>query len=106
MLFIDEPETNLHPAWQVEMMKILFQLVKEGVYIITATHSADMLKWLEVHLIEHPDDKELVALNQMEIKENGTVSVIKAEHDIQNTIRSIKKNLTKPFLELFLKGKE
>lgn len=106
ILFIDEPETNLHPAWQVEMMKILFKLVKAGAYVIMATHSADMLKWLEVHLRNHPKDKDLIALNQMKVKKDGTASIVDPDRDIEKTIRSIKKNLTEPFLELFLKGQD
>ena len=107
VLFFDEPETNLHPAWQVKMMKVLFQLVKSGVHIITATHSADMLKWLEVHLEEHPDDEQLIALNQMEINDDKdkTVSVNKSDINVKERITSIKKNLTEPFLDLFLTGK-
>ena len=32
-LFIDEPESNLHPAWQVEMAKFLFELaVRESMW--------------------------------------------------------------------------
>ena len=71
-----------------------------------ATHSADMLKWLEVHLRDHPKDKDLIALNQMKVKKDGTASIVDPDRDIETTIRSIKKNLTEPFLELFLKGQD
>ena len=106
VLFIDEPETNLHPAWQVEMMKILFKLVKEGVHIIMATHSADILKWLEVHLGKNPDDTELVALNEMILNENDEVYVTDSNDSIQEKVSVIKGNLTKPFLDLFLEEQE
>ena len=102
ILFIDEPETNLHPAWQVEIMKVLFNLTKAGARVIMATHSADMLKWLEVNLQEQ--DKDLVALNQLSVQENGYVSVIEENKDISAKIKSIKKQLTEPFLQLFLQG--
>lgn len=106
VLFIDEPETNLHPAWQVEMMEVLFQLVKAGAYVVTATHSADMLKWLEVHLKDHPKDSHLIALNQMKINTDGTASIIDSDEDIKIKIRSVKENLTEPFLKLFLDGQK
>jgi len=106
ILFFDEPETNLHPAWQVKMVEILFQLVQSGVCIIIATHSADMLKWLEVHLENHPDDAQLIALNQMEVNsKDNTASVNSSDINVKEKIISIKKNLTKPFLDLFLTGK-
>ena len=106
VLFIDEPETNLHPAWQVKMMKVLFQLMKAGVHIIMATHSVDILKWLEIHLKDHTEDKKMIALNQMLIKEDGTIYVVDPTRDIQEKIVAIKKDLTDPFLRLFLKGQE
>ena len=56
-LFIDEPEAHLHPAWQVVMAESLFELAKGGVNVVIATHSADILKWLEVHVKRIPMTK-------------------------------------------------
>lgn len=49
-VFIDEPETNLHPDWQVKLMEVLLVLAQEGVNIVITTHSTDLLKALEVNL--------------------------------------------------------
>ena len=106
IIFIDEPEVNLHPAWQIEMMKVLVSLVKAGAFVVMATHSADILKWLEVYLKNHPDEENLVALNQLALQEDGSAISVAPEGDTQNQIRAIKKNLTKPYLKLFLEGKE
>ena len=105
VLFMDEPETNLHPSWQVEIMKTLFQLAKEGAHIILATHSADMMKWLESHLKKNPEDKHLVAVNQMTVnQEDGSASVIDSDQkDLESQIKSVQENLIEPFLDLFLK---
>ena len=54
-LFIDEPESNLHPAWQVEMAEFLFELARQGVNVVVSTHSMTILKWLEVHVKEEPE---------------------------------------------------
>ena len=43
LVFIDEPESNLHPKWQVEMAETLTWLVAQGVYVVVATHSDWML---------------------------------------------------------------
>jgi predicted ATPase len=48
-VFFDEPETNLHPAWQVVLTKVLIKLADSGVNVVMATHSLDMIKALEVH---------------------------------------------------------
>lgn len=97
-LFIDEPEAHLHPAWQVTMAETLFELSRQGVNVVIATHSADILKWLEVHVKKNPDDEQLVALNQFPI--NGR----KVEEDFDTRMAEIKQGLTKPFSDLYLQG--
>ncbi|MEI6705501.1 MAG: AAA family ATPase [Methylococcales bacterium] len=47
-VFIDEPETNLHPDWQLILMNALLSLAEKGVNIVITTHSTDILKSLEV----------------------------------------------------------
>jgi predicted ATPase len=49
-VFIDEPETNLHPDWQLILMNALLSLAEKGVNIVITTHSTDILKSLEVGL--------------------------------------------------------
>ena len=97
MLFIDEPEAHLHPAWQVVVAEVLFQLAREGVRVVLATHSLDILKWLEVHLKENPDEEKHVALNRF------PDPVFDGE-DVATKLGSIKEDLTKPFVDLYLRG--
>ncbi len=97
-LFIDEPEAHLHPAWQVIMAETLFELSRQGVNVVIATHSADILKWLEVHVKKNPDDEQLVALNQFPV--NGR----EVPEDFETRISEIKQELTKPFSDLYLQG--
>ena len=97
-LFIDEPEAHLHPAWQVIMAETLFELSRQGVNVVIATHSADILKWLEVHVRKNPDDEQLVALNQFPVNNR------EVEEDFETRIAEIKQELTKPFSDLYLEG--
>ena len=97
MLFIDEPEAHLHPAWQVVVADALFQLAREGVRVVLATHSLDILKWLEVHLKESPEEKKHVALNRFP---NPAFD----DEDVATKLASIKDDLTKPFVDLYLRG--
>lgn len=46
-LFIDEPEVHLHPSWQKIMVETLFTLSKNGVNVVIASHSIDMMKCVE-----------------------------------------------------------
>jgi len=100
VLFIDEPETNLHPAWQVVMAESLFALVKGGVNVVIATHSMDIVKWLEVHVKKNPKDKQLVALNKFPAGDPADAS----EQDFDDKMAAIKQELTDPFAELYIKG--
>lgn len=97
-VFIDEPEAHLHPAWQVVMAEVLFELSLQGVNVVIATHSVDILKWLEVHVKKNPEHKELVALNRFPIN-NG-----EADEDFETKMAEIKQELTKPFSDLYVKG--
>jgi len=54
-IFIDEPETNLHPDWQVLLMNVLIRLAELNVNVVIATHSIDMLKALEVGIQQRKD---------------------------------------------------
>ncbi len=96
-LFIDEPESNLHPAWQVEMAAFLFELARQGVNVVVSTHSMTILKWLEVHVKEKPEDRELVKLNKFppDAEWNDDMDAVMAE---------VKQLLTKPFSDLYIKG--
>ena len=97
MLFIDGPEAHLHTAWQVTMADALFRLAREGVRVIVATHSVDILKWLEVHLKKHPNDAQFVALNRFPNPRSD-------EEDLEVQLEEIKRDLTEPFFDLYLRG--
>ena len=58
-VFIDEPESNLHPEWQAILANVLVELAKNGVYVIVTTHSSDMLKAFEISTQEQKVGDEL-----------------------------------------------
>jgi predicted ATPase len=63
-VFIDEPETNLHPDWQVILMQVLLILAQAGVNIVITTHSTDLLKALEVNLKKQEiDSKDFLSVH-------------------------------------------
>jgi len=96
-LFFDEPESNLHSAWQVEMAAILFELARQGVNVVVSTHSMTILKWLEVHVKEKPEDRELVRLNKFPPDAEWN-------DDMDTVLAEVKQSLTKPFSDLYIKG--
>jgi len=66
-VFIDEPETNLHPDWQVLLMNTLIALAEKKINIIIASHSVDMLKPLEVGLKNRLDDEYFLSVHYFDI---------------------------------------
>ena len=98
LIFIDEPEAHLHPAWQVVMAEALFELSRQGANVVLATHSVDILKWLEVHVKKIPDDKELIALNRFPVNSS------EVGEDFETKMANIKQELTKPFSDLYVEG--
>lgn len=56
-IIIDEPEVNLHPAWQRVFIESMYELSKNGINIIIATHSIDMIKCIEC-ITEQLSEKE------------------------------------------------
>ena len=97
MLFINESETHLHPGWQIVMAKALFELAKRDVKVVVATHSLDILKWLEVHVMQHPEDERFVALNHFP-------NPVYGDDDFDVKIARIKQDLSKPFFDLYLES--
>ncbi|MFK5976942.1 MAG: AAA family ATPase, partial [Sulfurovum sp.] len=47
ILILDEPEVHLHPKWQLEMAKIIVELVSKGVNVVVNSHSPYMIEALE-----------------------------------------------------------
>ena len=99
-LFIDEPGAHLHPSWQVKMAKTLLKLSHLGVNVVIATHSMNILKFLEVEVKEHPEYAEDIELNCF--SRNGIVS--RDSLDFNSQISKIMKELTDPFAELYYRG--
>jgi predicted ATP-dependent endonuclease of OLD family len=71
ILFIDEPETNLHPYAVFELVNVLFQLSKMGVHIFLATHSYYVIKQFEILARRNQQSIQLSSL----IRENKVISL-------------------------------
>ena len=99
-LFIDEPESNLHPEWQVAMTEALWELARGGVNVVIATHSVDILKRLEIYAEEKDtkeDAKNIIAVNHF--RRDGTVQSGGVEK-----IVDVQEDLSAPFFELYKRG--
>lgn len=66
ILFIDEPETNLHPRAIIVLCDMLFALSQVGVQIYMATHSYFVLKQFEILARRHKQSIQLCCLERSE----------------------------------------
>ena len=89
LLILDEPEVHLHPKWQLEMAKIIVELVKNDVKILVNSHSPYMIEALQRY-------GELSEINSdFYLAEDG---YIKKENDSNSeTLAKIFEKLSEPF---------
>jgi predicted ATPase len=96
-VFFDEPETNLHPAWQVVLTKVLIKLADSGVNVVMATHSLDIIKALEVHT--KGKDGDFIAVNHF--TKEGDLFEFDSNDITENLIES-RNELMNAYEDLFL----
>ena len=96
ILILDEPEVHLHPKWQLEMAKIIVELVKNGVKIVVNSHSPYMIE----ALIKYARDEE-------DITDKSNFYLATKEEDyatfenVNNDLNKIFELLAEPMNEVF-----
>ncbi|EKO3480476.1 ATP-binding protein [Vibrio fluvialis] len=106
-VFIDEPETNLHPDWQVLMIKSLVSLAQEGVNIILNTHSTEILKYIEIAFNKIKNNegedtvKELLAVNYLDV--DGETLEFDSDCPVEQAKEALS-HLSSPFFDLYMQG--
>jgi len=89
VLVLDEPEVHLHPKWQLEMAKIIVELVKNGVKIVVNSHSPYMIEALE----RYAEKAEVPA--DFYLAEDGFID--KIEDNNSKTLAKIFNKLSAPY---------
>ncbi|MDW6019912.1 AAA family ATPase [Vibrio plantisponsor] len=106
-VFIDEPETNLHPDWQVLMIESLATLSQSGVNIVINTHSTEILKYIEIAFSKIRDEQgdeavqELLAVNYLDT--DGTTLEFDSECPVEQAKEALS-HLSSPFFDLYMQG--
>lgn len=78
LLIIDEPEVNLHPAWQLKFAKVLVLLNKEmDIQILISTHSPYFLRAVDYYMEEQQNS------------ENGRYYLTKETKDNRYTLEEV-----------------
>ncbi|XNO29537.1 AAA family ATPase [Vibrio alginolyticus] len=98
-VFIDEPETNLHPDWQLLMIDSLIKLSKRGVKVIINTHSIEILKHIENSFKELSQD--ILAVNYVDV--DGETYEFESEIPWEQTAKA-RENLSGTYFNLYMNG--
>lgn len=102
LLIIDEPESNLHPEWQIRFAEWLVDLSdKLGLRLLLNTHSPYFLRAVE-HFCgrETMIGKLHVYLMKQDCDENGSRLPTFSAHDVTADIGQVYRTMAKPFEEL------
>ena len=99
-LFIDEPESNLHPGWQVEMVEVLIELANSGVNVVMATHSSDIVERLASLVSRDPALEQLVVVNHFSRK-----GVNVGTRSLMGRLDEILGELTGPYTDSYMMRK-
>lgn len=97
-LFIDEPESNLHPAWQGVMVETLYKLSLCGVNVVITTHSLDMMQRIENIISDSNESDDHFAINIL----NDSGLSIENEAPLFKKVAVIKEELGTPFYDSYI----
>jgi predicted ATPase len=96
LLIIDEPETHLHPKWQVEYARLLVELVKNDISVLVTSHSPYLIQALKVF-----SDKEgLDDRTAFYLAEKNETNDFAEIHDVTHNLNRLFTKLADPLREL------
>ena len=89
VLILDEPEVHLHPKWQLEMAKLIVELVKNGVKVLVNSHSPYMIEALK----RYSEEEKIEDKTNFYLAEDGYITE-------QESLENIFEKLALPMREL------
>jgi predicted ATPase len=93
---VDEPETHLHPKWQVEYARLLVELVKNDISVLVTSHSPYLIQALKVFSDkEGIDDRTAFYLS-----EKNEANDFAEIHDVTHNLNRLFSKLADPLREL------
>lgn len=79
MLAIEEPESHLHPHWQVALFNRLLESVKLGTPVVLETHSVHMLRAMQLAVLQGGIKADDIALYWIEQDQDGIAKLTSIE---------------------------
>ncbi len=96
LLIIDEPETHIHPQWQIRFAEVLVELVKEGSNILLCSHSPYLIEAVKIYS-DQSELKEKTAFYLSEAEKSTFTSRI---IEITDDISPVFELMAEPFRKL------
>ncbi len=85
LLYIEQPESDLHPRAQSAMAEVLANAAKEGKRLVVETHSSLLLLGIQTLVAEGKLPPELVKLHWFTQQEDGSTKIDSADLDERGT---------------------
>ena len=103
LLIIDEPESNLHPEWQVKFAIFLVLLQKRlGVYMLLNTHSPYFLQAINVYSKDSGVESHFYRMlpdQEETISKQSSEEVLKSYHSdsVGGNLENVFRDMARPF---------
>ena len=81
LVYLEQPESDLHPRAQVALAQVLADAAKRGVRVVAETHSSLLLLAVQTLVAEGSLPSELVKLHWFKRGENGATEIKTADLD-------------------------
>jgi hypothetical protein len=83
LVYVEDPEADLHPRAQVRLAKLLADAAKRGVILVVETHSSLLLQGIATLVAEGKLDSSLVKLHWFQRGKSGLTKIHSADLDRQ-----------------------
>lgn len=96
LLVIDEPETHMHPQWQIRFAEVIIELVKEGNYILLTSHSPYFIEAVKIH----SDKSQLKENTAFYLSEKNRTGLTSRIIEVTDDVSPIFELLSEPYDKL------
>ena len=95
LLIIDEPETHLHPQWQVEYARLIIKLVENNIPVLLSSHSPYLIQALKIF-----SEKSAIQDKTKYYLAEETIDNLAKIVDVTDDLNRVFKILSEPLQEL------
>ena len=96
LLIVDEPETHLHPKWQVEYARLIVEMVKAEIPVLLTSHSPYMVQALKVF----SQKAGIADLTNFYLSERNPETPGAVMYDVTNDLNRLFQKLSEPLQQI------